>query len=387
MPRLHVTQIITGLPRGGAQRMLYYLLERYDRDRFSMDVVSLTELGAVGKALQSAGIPTIALGMNRTLPNPADVWRLAAHLRRNQTDVVQTWLYHGDLIGGLAGRLAGRPTIWNIRQSDLAPRTTKLGTLLTARACAWLSGLAPKHIICCSEASRVVHSALGYDAGKMSVIGNGVDFSTFCPDRAAGAEVRGAAGIQPDVPVIGLVARFHSQKDHKTFVRAAAALAEIHANVQFVLCGEGVEPDNATLSGWISDLGLSERFHLLGARDDVQRVYNMLTIATLSSSYGEGFPNVLAEAMACGVPCVTTDIGDSAFIVGNTGAVVQPGDPVALAEAWAKILELDDKNRAALGAVACRRAVETFRLEDVIERYQILYEQMASSGECKTGQT
>lgn len=366
--------------------MLYYLLERYDRDRFSMDVVSLTELGAVGEDLRGVGIPTIALGMNRTRPNPNDVLRLAAHLRRSRTDVVQTWLYHGDLIGGLAGRLAGLPVIWNIRQSDLAPRTTKLGTLLTARACAWLSGLVPTHIICCSEASRVVHGALGYKPSKMSVIGNGVDFTTFGPDRVAGVEARAAAGIEPDVPVIGLVARFHPQKDHQTFVRAAAELTDSHANVHFVLCGEGVDPNNATLFGWISDLGLSERFHLLGERGDVQQVYNALTIATLSSSYGEGFPNVLAEAMACGVPCVTTDIGDSAFIVGEAGAVVPPGDPVALAIAWSTILGLSDECRAALGAAARCRALETFRLEDVVESYQRLYEQTAPRSGSKVGQ-
>lgn len=361
--------------------MLHYLLERYDHDCFSMDVVSLTELGPVGEAMRDAGIPTIALGMNRARPNPAVVVQLAAHFRRRRTDVVQTWLYHGDLIGGLAGRLARRPTIWNIRQSDLVPRTTKLGTLLTARACAWLSRSVPAHIICCSEASRVVHRELGYDAEKMSVIGNGVDFDAFGPDQVAGSEVRAAAGIQPDVPVIGMVARFHPQKDHQTFIRASAVLMLCHPNVHFVLCGEDIQPENTILSGWISDLGVGDRFHLLGERDDVQRVINAMTIATLSSSYGEGFPNVLVEAMACGVPCVTTDIGDAAFIVGDAGTVVRPGDPVALAAAWATILRLDDDRRAALGATMRRRALRTFRLEDVIEHYQRLYEKTASRGE------
>ena len=245
---------------------------------------------------------------------------------------------------------------------------------MTVRLCAWLSNCMPVHIICCSEASRGIHEALGYDICKMSVIGNGVDFTAFSPDRTAGAKIRSVAGLQPDVPLIGMVARFHPQKDHQNFIRAAAILSDSHPNVQFLLCGEGVEPSNITLSNWISDEGIGARVHLLGERSDIKAVHNSLNIATLSSSYGEGFPNVLAEAMACGVPCVATDIGDSAIIVGEGGSVVPPSNPVALAAAWAEILEGDVDFRTALGTAARHRVLQNFRLEDVVDRYQKLYE-------------
>ena len=367
--RLHVTHIITGLPRGGAQTVLAYLVRSCDSDRFTMSVVSLTELGAVGEQLVNDSIPVRALGLDRRRPSPVRLARLIAWLRRDRPALVQTWLYHGDLLGGIAARIAGIPVLWNIRQTDLQPATTRRSTVWTARACARVSGLVPSRIVCCSEATLRVHCNMGYDRARMVVVPNGVDLMRFRPNASRRATLREACGIAADAPVIGSVARFHPQKDHRTLVQAAAELLRRRPNVHFVLCGEKVDAANDELAGWIDAQGLREHFHLLGLRDDVPTLTAGFDVATSTSSYGEGFNNVLAEAMACGVPCVTTDVGDAAAIVGSTGWVVPPADPRALAHAWDVAL-----SSSPLAGVAARaRAEQEFSLAARIDRYQDIY--------------
>jgi glycosyltransferase involved in cell wall biosynthesis len=354
--------------------MLQYLLEGYDRSRFVMDVVSLTEIDTIGEALKNRGISVTNLNMNRARPNPLVLISLANHFRHQKTDVVQTWLYHADLAGAVAGLPMRLPVIWNLRQSDLDPKTSKRGTILTAKSCAMISSFAPEHIICCSEASRLVHTNLGYDGSKMSVIGNGVDFTAFKPDVAAGHRIRAEIGISEDQLLVGFAARFHPQKDHLTLIKAAKILLKTHANIRFVLCGEDINDENQALVSMLTEHGVLDYFTLLGERDDVADINNALDIATMSSSYGEGFPNILAEAMACSVPCVATDIGDAGYIVGNTGTIVEATKPERLAEGLAGIVMMSAFQRDALGKAAFTRAQQNFKLETVVGKYQSLYE-------------
>lgn len=383
MPLIQVCHIITGLQRGGAQRMLYYLLRDYDRDKFKMTVVSLTEMGAVGEQLSDNGVKVVALNMKRTVPNPLKIGSIISQISRDQIDVVQTWLYHADLIGGLAGRIGRVPVLWNLRQSDLDPRTTKRSTMLTAEACAFLSRWLPNGIVCCSHASQRVHKELGYSSESMTVIGNGVDVEMFRPDKNSATDLRREFSIQPSSNIIGLVGRFHPQKDHYTFIKAAKRLHETHPNTHFVLCGEDVNEKNLQLLNWISQNSMIDQFHLIGERSDIPRVTNLLDIATSSSSYAEGFPNVLAEAMACGVPCVATDCGDSALIIGNTGSIVPRKNFEALAAAWGAMLNLSEQARLKLGQLSRERAIKKFRLQDAVDKYQSLYKLTAMNNKRK----
>lgn len=372
---LRVTHVITGLPRGGAQTVLSYLVSHSDRDRFAMRVISLTEEDAVGAQLAAAGIPVRALGLSRAVPSPVLLARLVRWLRQDRAQLVQTWLYHGDLFGGVAARVAGIPTVWNIRQTDLDPATTRKSTVWTAKACARLSRRVPVQIVCCSHASERVHSALGYDASRMVVIPNGVDLDRFRPDEAARARMRAAWGLAANAKVIGKVARFHPQKDHHTFVRAAARLLQTIPDVHFVLCGENIDRNNAVLMEWMAATGRPEQFHLLGMRDDVPAVTAAFDVASCTSSYGEGFNNVLVEAMACGVTCVTTDVGDAAQIVGDLGWVVAPRDPSATASAWQLALGSAGVRRQALR----QRSERKYSLSAMIRRYEALYEGFRSA--------
>jgi glycosyltransferase involved in cell wall biosynthesis len=379
-PRIKVCHVITGLPTGGAQTMLANLISGSDRERFEMEVISLTETGPVGQRLDEMGVPVAALEMNRALPNPGDLFRLGAWLRRRRPHLVQTWMYHADLVGGLAARLGrAAPVLWNIRHSTLDPAGTKKMTLWTARACARLSRRLPSRIVCCSESSRDVHAALGYAADKMLVIPNGVDLSRFRPEPGAAASVRAQLEVGEATPLIGLVGRFHPQKDHRTFIAAAARLGERFPEARFVLLGEDITWQNGELADWVRGAGLAQKVLLLGLRDDVARLVAAFDVAASSSAFGEGFSNAVVEAMACAVPCAVTDVGDSRFIVGDSGWVVPPRDAEALAAAWAQALEMAPARRRERGQAARERAARHFDLATVVERYQRLYQEQAPS--------
>jgi glycosyltransferase involved in cell wall biosynthesis len=287
-------------------------------------------------------------------------------------------MYQADLVSGLAARLAGgMPVAWGIHNAYLDPRSVKRIKLWTVRACIWSSGWLPTRIVCCSEASRVVHARLGYPKKKMMVIPNGADLAAFKPAPEARPSVREELGLRIETPLIGLVARFDLPKDHRTFVRAARLLHARMPEAHFILCGDSITWENPRLTEWIDAAGVRSRCHLLGRRLDVPRLSAALDVATSSSSFSEAWPLAVGEAMACGVPCAVTDVGDSAVIVGDTGRVVPPKDPIALADAWHELLALAPDEKVRLGQTARRRIEEQFDLLDAVAKYEKLYEELA----------
>jgi glycosyltransferase involved in cell wall biosynthesis len=375
---MKVLHLITGLSTGGAEMMLYKLVSQIDRDKFEMHVISLTDIGPIGERIQSLGVPVDALGMKRGIPHARMLFQLIRLLKKNTPDLIQSWMYHSDLMGGLAAKLAGNiPVVWGIRHSNLDSEGNKRTTIWTARACARFSRWLPVKIVCCSEASRMVHKELGYDPDRMVVIPNGFDLNLFKPDLEEEGSIRQELGISEDTILIGMAGRFDPQKDHRNFIKAATLLHAKIPDVQFLLCGDDITWENRKLSKWIDEAGLPEHFHLLGRRNDIPKIMTALDISSSSSSYGEGFPNVVGEAMACGTPCVVTDVGDSALIVGKTGIVVPPGDPDALALAWKELIEIGKDKRRKLGYDARLRVRENFSLLSVVKRYEDLYKSLA----------
>jgi glycosyltransferase involved in cell wall biosynthesis len=377
---ISIVFIITTIGSGGAEGMLYRLLSRLDRTRFTASVISLVDQGATPlvEKIQALGIPIRMLGMQSGRPNPMSVLRLARWLRKDPPDLISTWQYHADLIGGLAARIAGGiPIAWGIRQTDLSREGTGLLTLLTVRMCASLSRWLPDRIVCCSEAARQVHSGLGYAADKMLVIHNGYDLELFKPDPEARESVRHELQIPRDAPVIGLVARFHPQKDHRNFLHAAKTVLEDRPDVHFVLFGHEVHWENEVLVRWIEEAGIRRRVHLLGRREDIARLTAAFDVACMSSAYGEGFPNIVSEAMSCGVPCAVTDVGEAAFIVGETGKIVQPRNATALAAALRALLALESGERTKLGMAARQRVKTHFNLPHIVALYENLFQELA----------
>jgi glycosyltransferase involved in cell wall biosynthesis len=258
------------------------------------------------------------------------------------------------------------------------PRRMKKLTRFTRAVCARLSGVLPARIVCCAEAVMRSHASVGYRADRMVVIPNGFDVNRFVPDPAAGMRVRTELAVPPDAPVVGVMARFHPDKDHRTFLLAARAVAEAIRGAVFVLAGFGVTSANSVLAGWIDELGLGGRVRLLGVRDDVSAVLSAVDVV-VQSSRAEGFPNVLGEAMACEIPVAATDCGESGEIVGQTGRIVAPGDASALAAAMIELLTLPAERRAALGRAARQRVVERYDIRTVARRFEALWEEVCTA--------
>ncbi len=377
---IKVMHIITTLGPAGAETMLTRVASGMDATRFENEVVSLTRILDLAEGVRGMGVRVRTLGMKTGVPNPLLVMRLAQWIRESKPDVIHTWMYHANLVGALAARLAcDVPVVWGIHHNALDPRVDKRRTMLVNRVCAFLSRKLPARIVCCSEASLRIHKKLSYANEKLEVIPNGFDLEQVKPDPAARVSVRAELGIPAETLLIGIAARFHPQKDHLNFVRAAARLHRQMPGIHFLLCGLDITWQNSRLAGWIEAAGIRDCCHLLGVRRDMSRLFAGMDIATTASLSGEAFPLVIGEAMACGTPCVVTDVGDSALIVEETGIVVAPGDPDALAEAWRNLIEAGPRVRRRLGIAARRRVQQHFALSAVVERYQTIYAQLAGA--------
>ncbi|MEO8286217.1 MAG: glycosyltransferase [Chloroflexota bacterium] len=381
MRTVKVVHLITGLNVGGAETMLYKLLSGMDRERFENSVISLIAPGLMAKRIEALGIPVLSLGMMRGRPTPGHIWQLYRLLRHERPDILQTWMYHADLTGIIAGRLARVPAIaWNLRCSDCVVGASRT-TMWTFQACARLSRW-PQVVIANSEAGRRFHTSRGYHPRRWAVLPNGFDLDLFKPDDIARREVRNELELPPDAPLIGIVARYDPPKDHATFLRAAMMLSERHPEAHFLLVGKDVISSNAELMEPIRSHPVRERLHLLGERQDVPRLMAALDIL-VSSSSSEGFPNVIGEAMCCAVPCVVTGVGDSAEMVSDTGIVVPPRDPAAIAHALNSLLESGPASRRNLGLAARERVQARYSLPVIVRRYEELYTTLANSTRAK----
>lgn len=380
MSSIRITLIITNLATGGAETMLLKLLQNLDRSHFQPTVISLMGQGEIGPRIAALGIPVHTLGMRPGIPSLWILVRLARLLRQLRPDVVHTWLYHADLLGGLAARLAGcSQVVWCLRNSNLDKDKTKRSTLAVVALCVRVSGWVPRLIVSCSVRARQVHSGMGYVDEKMHLIPNGFDLDRYAPDAAARASVRTELGLSPDAPLVGVVARYDVQKNHLGLVQAAAQVLQHCPQAHFVLAGTDVDARNTALQAAIAaHPNLAAHMHLLGRRDDVPRLMAALDVLA-SPSHGEAFPNVLGEAMACGVPCVVTAAGDSAEIVANTGRVVPVGDMDGLARELVAMLSLPADERVALGQQARARVQANYEIGHVTRLYEAMYEQVAGA--------
>lgn len=376
---MKIAHVITSLDKHGAQMMLYKVLSSMNRSRFDSVVISLADGGALRDKFTALGVAVHSIGMKKGVPTPGSIYRFTRLMKRIEPDLIQGWMYHGNLAAQLAAALSHRraPVLWNIRGSSY---DLKLGKPATA-AVIWLGGKLsslPNMIINNSLMSAVKHEEiLGYRADKRVIIPNGFDTDGFAPSAEARAGLRIELGLSGDAMLIGLLARFHPMKDHANFLQAAALLLKHYPQTHFVMSGDGVDHNNEELREMVSKLSIAERVHLLGERSDMSRIAAALDIAALSSAYGEGFPNVIGEAMACAVPCVVTDVGDSAFVVGETGRVVQPRDSHALANALGELIEMGEAARRELGRAARQRVLERFSIETIADKYESLYQQTA----------
>jgi glycosyltransferase involved in cell wall biosynthesis len=362
--------------------MLGRVLTRLPPDEFDVKVYSLDSCERVAEQLADAGIPVQAMNFLGRRASPFDIVTLARELKKFQPDVVQCWMYLSNLYGGLAAKLARRdlPVVWNIRHSTLDPRIDSRSLRLSAWIGGKLSRWVPEHVILNAEAARAAHRRVGYVADKLEVIPNGFDINEFRPHPESRPQIRRELSVSGDTPLVGLVGRFHPHKDHRTFVQAARVVADRLPSAHFVLVGDDQVYSATEIWSWIDKAGLRERFHLLGVRNDVATIDASLDVSVCSSTT-EGFPNVVGEAMACGIPCVATDVGECAEVVGDTGLIVPKQNPQRLGAAIIELLTLPQVARVALGQAARQRIVERYDIVKIVARYRRLWQELAGVSE------
>lgn len=377
---MKVLHIIVGLEIGGAELMLKRLVEaQIGLPNHSHEVVSLTGLGAIGRQLAAHGVIVHALHMGGALGFPSAFFRLVRLIKSIRPDVVQTWMYHADLLGGIAARWAGvRHIVWGVRTTNVAEGGSR-ATALVRHLCAWLSTRVPHIIVCAAEASRKAHVALGYDATRMQVVPNGFDLARLRASDEQRNTLRLQCSLEHDAVVIGYLGRFHPVKDQQNFVRAAGFLAGQRANTRLMMVGSQLDASNLQLAEWIRATGHADRFVLLGERTDVPVCLSAMDVFCLSSRT-EGFPNVVAEAMAMGLPCVVTDVGDAAMLVADTGVVVPKEDSRALAAALESVLAMAPDARRQMGQRAKERVTTEFSMKRACERFDSIYQQAMPQG-------
>lgn len=371
-PTLRVCFVTTGLTTGGAEMML---LKLATDPPFEPMVISLGTLGTVGPRIRALGVPVQALGLGaRRIPTALS--ELRSLIAKFDPHVVQGWMYHGNLAATYArGSGATRaPVAWSIRQSLGTLRNEKPMTAAVILAGVPLSHRSPRVITYNSSLSARQHERLGYAPARTRVVPNGFDVSRFRPDPALRAAGRAALGVDSDTLVVGMSARFHPMKDHPNLLAAAARLVGEGRRIRFVVAGAGT--DGEAFSQLVSRANLRGHVAILGERQDMQAILPAWDVACLASSWGEGFPNAIGEAMACEVPPVVTDVGDSARLVGDAGTVVPPNDSAALAAAIAALHDAGPEARAAIGRRARARIAGEFSLARASTAYLDVYRQM-----------
>lgn len=378
--RIRVVHVISGLHVGGAERMLWKLLAHADRARFDMHVLCLLGDGRIGEEIRALGIPVTCLGIQSPAGAFKAFGKLRRYLRGVAPDILQGWMYHGNLAAWFGRLLIGSriPLVWGVRQSLYDLAREKPATAQVIKFCAFISKAATK-ILYNSETARGHHEGIGYASRHGESIPNGFDTDVFCPDATARSGLRRELGLGEEVPVVGMVARFDPLKGHSNILAAAALLAEQHADVHFVLVGRGVDFSNPVFAQPARSTPLAGRIHLLGERQDIPALTAGLDVA-VTPSVSEGFANAIGEAMSCGIPCVVTDVGDSAKVVGECGRVVPPGDSAALAKAIFELLRMPVETRRGLGLQARQRVIDEYSIAAVAARYEALYESLAGSG-------
>ncbi len=378
---MRILHVITGLQSGGAEAMLYKLLSASHGQQFTHHVIALTSGGPFEEKIRDLGVEVETLDLTMPFVGPGAILRLRRHIAEIGPDIVQGWMYHADLLASLALKWPCRdgarpPHIWNIRLSEIDPRYIGRATRLVIRCLAVLSHKAPAAIVINAEASRQTHIAAGYTAEKFQLIPNGFDLEKFRPDPEARAALRRELGLAPDTLLVGMAARFDPQKDYPAFFAAVEKVIAQRGNVAFVACGSGVAVTNPAIARAIDGGDLAQHVHLLGRRADMERIYPALDVY-VSTAIGEGFANVVGEAMCCAVPCIVTDVGDSRAIVGDSGIAVPPADPAAMARAIIALLDRPAHNRQAMGTHA-RERMRDFSIAAVARQFEEMWRRIAA---------
>ena len=368
-----IFHIITGLGGGGAEGTLYKLCIE-DKENKHI-VISLTSGGKYKNLLEINKIDVFSLDFKKYKLNIKDFKRILKLFEFYKPDIIQGWMYHGDFIASIVSILKGQKNLyWNIRHSSLEKKSILFyPTFFLMKICALISHILPKKIICCSINSVKLHQFHGYKRSKFFYLPNGVNTEKFKPNHNLKRKVRDDLSVKDNIFLFGMVARYHDQKDHKNLLKALNLLSLSNNNFKFLLIGKNLDTSNNEICDLIKKYNLIKNVILLGEREDINSLMCSIDCHVLSSAYGEAFPNVIAEAMASGIPCIATNVGDSKYIVGETGWIVNPRDPKELFQSMHKVMNLNKEEISRLGKSARKKVITEYSLNKMIYSYQNLY--------------
>jgi len=365
-----VAHIISNLGGGGAETSLFRLVRALPRAEYRQTVISLSKGGVYPDRLRALGAEVIELDLRPRLGSFQDLRTLGRALERNQPDIVQGWMYHGNVLATLYQPIAARgaKVCWNVRQSSASLKDDKPLTRALIVAGGPLSRFCSR-IIYNSTLSAEQHEARGYAEAKRRIIHNGIDTEEFKPDAASRERLRDLFKLPTDAVILGRFGRNTVMKDNRTLLRAFGLLAAKDRRCHLVAIGRGMSNDDPELARWASESGAAERVHFSGGHMELPALMPGFDVNVSSSGASEGFPNVVAEGMACAVPTVATDIGESRLIIGDPLRIVQPRDPAALAGAIGAVLALSAEERLAMATRDRARIGEQFSMAAMVAAY------------------
>ncbi|HTH27416.1 MAG TPA: glycosyltransferase [Sphingobium sp.] len=371
-----VEHVTTSLDMGGAQTMLAKLVEICTLNPKAARpwIVSLRPPGVLAPRLAATGCDIYSLGVRRSIAGPSALIRLTRVTARKHPDLIQGWMYHGNLAASVAGMLAARPVpvVWNIRHSLADPASEKASTRALLKISAKLSRQTAAIIYNSRSAARE-HAAFGFSSQRAVHIPNGFNCSVFSPDRGRRAHLQRLFGIDPGPLVVAMVARYHPMKDHLNLIKAVARARDEGHDLHLLLVGTGLDETGNPVAAAARRALPAGRLTISGERLDVAEWLPGVDMVALSSAWGEGFPNILGEAMACGIPCVTTDVGDSAWVIADAGMAVPPSNNAALATAIADLAAMPAESRRAIGSRGRLRVTEHFEIDSIVKTYRDLW--------------
>ena len=377
--KIRVVLFTRSLERGGAETQLVSLAKELDRSQFDVTVVTFYAGGELDEELRSRGIPLVSLDKTGRWDTIGFGMRLVRQLRRLDPHVIHAYLDPPNLFAALAKPLINcTALVWGVRASDMELSRYDWTWRLVFCLERFFSFL-PDAIIANSNAGRHHYTCSGFPDAKFRVIDNGIDVRRYVPDLSAGEQIRASWSVPPAASLIGLIARIDPMKDHSTFLHAASRLLETHPHVRFVCVGDGPDWHARPLRELAVKLGIDGRVSWVGHVRDMPAAYNALNLTTLCSAFGEGFPNAVGEAMATGVPCIVTDVGDARRIVGDDRFVVPRCDPEALATAWRWWLDLAPSAQRSFCETARMRAESAFSVDAMVARVAGVYRELAGS--------
>ncbi len=375
MGRPLILHIITGLKRSGAEYVLFRLVKSLAYFRHVVVCLSDQQPNDLTEELRASGIDVFHMKINPRRPwSLIRGYGICALIRSLKPDVIQTWMYHADVIGGLMAKFSTRrPIVWNIRNGTFSsPKQSSKNVPLITKLAAFLSRYIPHAVLSCSQNAIHFHQSIGYASRHCVHIPNGIDCQRFDISAEKRLVFRRMIGVSDTTPCIGLVARWHPQKDIPTFLKACHKVLQHNRNIRFVLVGHGLDWLNTELHRLIQTYdGLADALVLLGSYNDIPAAMNGLDVLCMTSAFGEGFPNVIGEAMACGTPCVVTDVGDAAIIMGDYGSVCSIGDADSIAGSIKERIQ-NPTDPARLRQYIC----DHYTLDHMTANYQTFYQHL-----------